>query len=121
MNRLEDELKKALERVEPPAGFAERVLLRAAQAKEEEPVRSRRWLGLFGFGVAGTGGLRWAAACALCVVLAASGVIYERDMQRRRGEEAKDQVMLALRITGSKLQIAEQSLKELDSSSQPRQ
>ena len=121
MNRLEDELKKALERVEPPAAFAERVLLRAARAKEEKPVRSRRWLGLFGFGVTGMGGLRWAAACALCVVLAASGVIYERDMQRRRGEEAKDQVMLALRITGSKLQIAEQSLKELDSGGQPQQ
>jgi hypothetical protein len=121
MNRLEDELKRALEPVEPPAGFAERVLLRAARAEEEKPVRSRRWLGLFGSGLAGSGGLRWAAACALCVVLAASGVIYERDMQRRRGEEAKDQVMLALRITGSKLQIAEQSVKELDSSSQPRQ
>lgn len=121
MNRLEDELKKALERVEPPAGFAERVLLRAARAEEEKPVRSWHWLGLFGFGLAGAGGLRWAAACGLCVVLAASGVIYERDMQRRRGEEAKDQVMLALRITGSKLQIAEQSLKELDSTSQPQQ
>jgi hypothetical protein len=121
MNRLEDELKKALERVEPPAGFAERVLLRAARAKDEKPVHSWRWLGLFGLGLAGAGGLRWAAACALCVVLAASGVIYERDIQRRRGEEAKDQVMLALRITGSKLQIAEQSLKELDSTSQPQQ
>lgn len=121
MNHLEDELKKALQRVEPPAGFAERVLLRAARGEDEKPVRSRRWLGLFGFGGARTGGLRWAAACAVCVVLAASGVLYERDMQRRRGEEAKDQVMLALRITGSKLQIAEQSLKELDSTSQPQQ
>jgi len=120
MNRLEDELKRALERVQPPAGFAERVLARA-RAEAEKPARSRRWLGLFGLGLAGAGSLRWAAACALCVVLAASGVIYERDMQRRRGEEAKDQVMLALRITGSKLQIAEQSLKELDSTSQPQQ
>lgn len=121
MNRFEDELKRALQRVEPPAGFAERVLLRAARAEDKKPMRSRRWLRLFGLGLAGTGGLRWAAACALCVVLAASGVIYERDMRRRRGEEAKDQVMLALRITGSKLQIAEQSLKELESTSQPQQ
>jgi hypothetical protein len=121
MNRLEDELKRALQRVEPPAGFAERVLLRAARAEDEKPMRSRGWLGLFGLGLAGAGGLRWAAACALCIVLATSGVLYERDMQRRRGEEAKDQLMLALRITGSKLQIAEQSLKELDSTGQARQ
>jgi hypothetical protein len=116
MNRLEDELKRALQRIEPPAGFAERVLARAERVEDEKPQHSRRWLDLFG-----VGSLRWATACALCIVLATSGVLYERDMQRRRGEEAKDQLMLALRITGSKLQIAEQSLKELDSAGQARQ
>jgi hypothetical protein len=121
MNRFEDELKGALQRVDPPAGFAERVLARAARVDDEKPGRSRRWSRLFGLGAPGTGGLRWAAACALCIVLATSGVFYERDMQRRRGEEAKEQLMLALRITGSKLQIAEQSLKELDSTGQARQ
>jgi hypothetical protein len=46
--------------------------------------------------------------------VAASGALYERDAQRRRGEAAKEQLMLALRITGSKLQIAANSVRELD-------
>lgn len=121
MNRFEDELKGALQRVDPPAGFAERVLARAARVDDEKPVRSRSWLRLFGLDLASMGGVRWAAACALCIVLATSGVLFERGVQRRRGEEAKEQLMLALRITGSKLQIAEQSLKELDSTGQARQ
>jgi anti-sigma factor RsiW len=116
MSRLEDELKKALRRVEPPAGFADRVLARAARQERQKPARSRWWLGL-----SGIGGLRWAAACAMCIALAASGVLYEHDLQRRRGEEAKDKLMLALRITGTKLQIAQESLKEIDSADQPRQ
>ena len=115
MSRLEDELKKALRRVEPPAGFADRVLARAATAgtRETNVVRDG------GLGVSGMGGLRWAAACAMCIALAASGVLYEHDLQRRRGEEAKDKLMLALRITGTKLQIAQESLKEIDSAGQP--
>jgi hypothetical protein len=121
MNRLEDELKRALQRVDPAAGFAERVLARAARLDDKKLARSRSWLRFFGLDLASMGGVRWAAACALCIVLATSGVFYERDMQRRRGEEAKEQLMLALRITGSKLQIAEQSLKELDSTGQARQ
>jgi len=47
MNRLEEELKKALQRVEPPAGFAERVLARAATEKKKKKARS-----LFGNGSA---------------------------------------------------------------------
>jgi hypothetical protein len=115
MTQLEDKLKHALQHVEPPAGFANRVLALAAKAEKDQQKRRRIWSGFFA-----TGGLRWAAACVLCVLLAASGALYEHDMQRRRGEAAKEQLMLALRITGSKLQIAQQSLKELDSSNQPR-
>lgn len=115
MTQLEEKLKQALQRVEPPAGFADRVLALAAKAEKDQRKRPRRWADFFA-----TGGLRWAAACALCVLLAASGAVYERDLQQRRGEAAKEQLMLALRITGSKLQIAQQSLKELDSSNQTR-
>lgn len=115
MNSLEDNLKQALKRVDPPADFADRVLVHAAQAERETQAQRKPWAGFFGIGA-----LRWAAACAICVLLALSGTLYERDMQRRRGEAAKDQLMLALRITGSKLQIAQQSLKELDSGNPPR-
>lgn len=115
MSPLEENLKQALKRVDPPAGFADRVLARAAEAEREKRARPKFWSGFFGMG-----GLRWAAACALCIVLALSGTLYERDMQRRRGEAAKEQLMLALRITGSKLQIAQRSLRELDSTNQSR-
>lgn len=115
MNSLEDNLKEALKPVDPPAGFASRVLARAVQAEREEQARRKLWAGLFSMG-----GLRWAAACVVCVLLALSAALYERDIQRRRGEAAKEQLMLALRITGSKLQIAQQSLRELDSGAPSR-
>jgi len=110
MNHLEDELKEALRRVEPPAGFEARILARVA-ARQSEGLQPRRtWLGFLGWN-----SLRWAAACTLCVALAASGVLYQREQQRRRGEEAKEQLMLALRITSSKLQMAQQSVREINS------
>jgi len=109
MNNFEENLRRALERVEAPSGFVERVLARAAQEEKQKQTRPNFWASLFGMG-----GLRWAAACALCVLVAASGALYEHDVQRRRGEAAKEQLMLALRITGSKLQIAETSVRQLD-------
>jgi hypothetical protein len=115
MNRLEEQLKKALQRVEPPAGFAERVLARAAGEKREKKVHSRAWLAWFG-----VSGLRWAAAYALCVALATSGIVYHRE-QQRKGEKAKEQLMLALRITSSKLQIVTESVQELNSTGLPQQ
>jgi hypothetical protein len=113
MNRLEEELKKALERVEPPAGFRERVLARAATEKSQKRARARFW-----FKWLGASGLRWATACALCVVLATSGILYHRE-QQRKGQEAKEQLMMALRITSSKLQIATESVRDIDSTEQP--
>ena len=108
MNQLEQELKKALRQVEPPAGFAERVLARVAREEEE---KKARWLR--GPGWLGASTLRWATAGALGVVLATSGILYHRE-QRRKGQEAKEQLMLALRITSSKLQIAAESIREIN-------
>lgn len=112
MNRLEQELKKAMQRVEPPAGFAERMLARAASEKEK---KARP---LWGFAWPGASNLRWATACALCVVLATSGILYHHE-QHRKGEEAKEQLMLALRITSSKLQIATQSVRNISAPQEP--
>ena len=112
MNQLEEELRKALRRVEPPAGFAERVLARTAADKGKEKAHARSW-----FSWLGGSGLRWATACALCAALAASGIAYHHE-ERKRGEQAKAQLMLALRITSSKLQIATQNVRQL-SAEQP--
>ena len=80
MDRLEQELKKALSRKEPKEGFDERV--RKAVKRPKVVTMPRRWL----------------AAAAAVVVLAGAGGYREY-----RGYMAKEQVMQAMRITGSKL------------------
>lgn len=109
MKRLEEELRKAFARVEPPAGFAERVMARVAAAERMKKRSRWAWLGFFQ-----TSGLRWAATVALCLALAAGGVLVRREQQRRaQGERAKEQLMLALRITSSKLQMAQAEVREI--------
>jgi hypothetical protein len=95
MSRLDDELKQALRRHEPPEGFADRVLAAV-------PARSARRILP-----------RWFAAAA-AVVLIAGGAGYEHRRQVREGEQAKEQVMLALRITGSKLKIVKEKVHAID-------
>jgi hypothetical protein len=81
MDWLEEELKSALSRKEPSEGFDARVTA-AAQQRKVTPM-PRRWL----------------AAAATVVVLAGAGEGY----RWHQGQVAKDQVMLAMRIAGGKL------------------
>jgi hypothetical protein len=95
MSRLDDELRIALRREEPRPGFAERVLAGAARRRTVRP-----W---------------WGAAIAAAVVLAA-GVEFEHQRRiRAEGEQAKQQVMLALRITGNKLHYIKEKIHVIDS------
>jgi uncharacterized protein HemX len=91
---LEDELRSALRRQEPSPDFAERVLARVAAA----PVRraSRPWV-------------PWVAAIAAALLLAAGGFEY----RQYQGERAKDQVLLAVRIAGGKLNKAQKKVQML--------
>ncbi len=102
MTRLEDQLRAALQHEEPPAGFADRVL--ALAAKQDERRERSLW---FQFrNMFAVHRLSWAAA-AVAIVVVASGVGIRVEEQRRaEGEAAKRQVMLALRITGEKWQVA---------------
>jgi hypothetical protein len=80
MDWLDDELKRAFERQEPPADFAARTIARARRR----------------------GGLavpRWAAAAAAALVIAGAGYGY----RWRQGEQAKQQVLLAFRIAATKV------------------
>jgi hypothetical protein len=79
MDWLEQELKGALSRKEPPADFAGRVMRRA-----ERPVY--QWP-------------RWLAAAAAVVLFAGAGLGY----RQYRGEMAKEQVMQAFRIASVKV------------------
>ena len=105
MKELDDELRAALGRQEPPAGFAVRVLQRV-DAETVRPARSRAQF------------IRWAVAAALVAAMA-GGMQYrsiqrERD-ERARGEAAAAQLLQALRIAGSKLQVVQAKVKEIGS------
>lgn len=104
----DDEIRRALRRVEPPAGFAERVLRRAAEggASMVAPRRGPMRRLLVGPVV------HWATAAALA--LAVAGGVWYRAGQRRQaqGEEAKRQVLLSLRIAGSKLQFVQAKVNQ---------
>lgn len=92
---FEKQLRQALEPVDPPPGFADRVMSHI----EQEPVRLRRRI------------FRW-----LPVALAASlilAVVVVHDWQIRRetqGLEARRQLIEALRVTGQKLDVAYQAV-----------
>jgi hypothetical protein len=89
MDWLEEELKRALPRQEPAPGFAARVASR--RSASVVPVR------------------RWLAVAASVVVLAGGGVGY----RWHQGIQAKEQVMTAVRIAGSKLNQVQSHVREV--------
>lgn len=94
---LEDELKLALQRKEPPPGFRERVLRQAESLSYvRQPLRLSR---------------RLAAAALLTVLL--GGTTAHFIEQWREGERAKEQVLQALRITSHELRDTRQHIQEL--------
>jgi hypothetical protein len=111
MNYSEEKLKGALRRREPPGGFIERVLARIAaeEAAQSAPPR-KSWLRFFTPSL-----VRWAAAAALAGALIAGGIQYRRvQREHAEGEAAKRQLILALRIAGSKLQLAKAKVNEIN-------
>ena len=112
-NLLEDALRNALRREDAPEGFALQVLARVEQQNSAAHDAQRTsWLSMLSQTL-----VRWAAVAAvtLCLVV---GSIYYRSLQRQRaeGEAAKQQLMLALRIAGSKLQLAKEKVNEINTS-----
>ena len=89
---LETELKAALRRQNPGPGFTQRVVAAAAP-------RKRAPLAV------------WSAAMAAMLV---AGVAINNEYQQRRAERATQQVMLALRITSEKLNVARAKVLRLD-------
>ncbi len=98
MKSFEDELRQALRRREPPPGFAERVLARAG-ARQRQP-RRPAWLDW-----------RWLAPVAALLVLTVGLNLFLERRRRLAGEQAKQQVMLALQLTGSKLRYAQERVQ----------
>lgn len=92
MTDFEDELRSALRRENAPARFADRVLERTTPRAGARP----HWSA-------------WAVAASL--VLSMGGVEYKR--RKDEGEQAKQQLLLALDITSSKLALAQKRVDEL--------
>ena len=88
MDPLEQQLRQALARTDPPEGFAGRVIAKTAQRRAFP-----RWL-----------------ATAAAVVVIASGAEAWRYYQ---GMQAKEQVMLAMRVTAAQLNEIQIRVKEV--------
>ena len=118
MTRFDDELRNALRRQEPPQGFVDRVLARAAEIGSRQVNRAWRdsWLKIFVQPLVPANLLRWATVTVLAAGLVVGGVHF-RSVQRERaqGEAAKQRLLLALRIAGRKLQLAKTRVDQINS------
>lgn len=102
-NDLEQELRNALRRKEPSAGFAARVV---ANLPEKRPSLWSMW--------SRPQVARWAVAAIVLVAVSTGGYAYrEHEREVERGRVAKQQLMLALRITGAKLQLVQQRTQQM--------
>ncbi len=90
MDSLEQDLKRAMARREPPPGFAERVAAQAARTRRPAP---RRWL----------------AAAAMLVLMAGGAAGY----RWHQGMVAKQRVLLAVKIAGGTLYRVQARVKEM--------
>jgi hypothetical protein len=107
---LDDALKNALRRQEAPDGFAERVLARiATQGSGQNTVRRDSWLSFFAQPI-----VRWAAVAALAAAMILGVHVYNVRRKQAEGEAAKQRLMLALRVAGSKLQLAKAKVNEMN-------
>ena len=93
-DEIEDKLRRALRPVDPDEGFADRVMARV----RTEPAVPSRWRQnrLRNIG----------AALAASAVLGAVLIHTWQNQRERRGLEARQQLIEALRVTGEKLDIA---------------
>ncbi len=104
MDDFERELHEQLQLRSAPEGFADRVMARVPQRQRPRFA----WLRL------GTPAWRWAAAAVLVASVLLGGIEHDRQ-QRLAGERAREQVLLALRITGSTLRDVQEKVSARDS------
>lgn len=111
MSRFDDALRDALRREDPGPEFTARVVAQAGAARTARAPRVSIWRSLW-FRPAR---LRWALAGGLASLLVvAGGIQYRREQQSRtQGLAAKQQLVLALRVAGTKLHAAREKVQEL--------
>lgn len=100
MNQFEDELKRALARRQPSEDFSARVLA-AARSEAKQNDRRRDWRAWFRW----RRGPFWAFAVVAAMLLLLTGdAVYQHRTRIVKGQEAKRQLLLAMRIAGKELQ-----------------
>ena len=109
MKPLDEELRSALRRQEPPSGFVERVMARVAGRPAPRAAWAQAVRVFFRLPR-----LRWAAVGAVACLVLAIGVVQYRREQRAQGEMAKEQLKQALHIASSKLNQARKRVQEID-------
>jgi hypothetical protein len=88
---LDNDLKQVLARRRPPAGFSARVMARIDRESSARTQGSApRWI-------------PWAVAAALLLSSSGGVGLYRQHQQRVRAEQARDQLLLALHVTGAQL------------------
>jgi hypothetical protein len=107
MSNLEEDLKMALRRGEPPADFTDRVLARLSQPPE--PSWRERLSVLMR-----PPRLQWVAITVMVSVLLPTAALqYHKEQQyQAEGERAKQQLLFAVRIAGSRLHQAQKKVLE---------
>lgn len=100
---LRTRLKRVLRHRSPDPGFAQRVMARVGEAdRGDERLRRPRQ--------------SWrAAAASLTLVVLLGGYATHRVVENRRGERAKEQVLLAMRIASEKVSVARQEVRDIGS------
>jgi hypothetical protein len=106
MSPLDEELKKALIRREPPRDFTAKVL-REARCQESPAWRSFEWWRV---------AQGWRVAAALVTLLTlGGGAIYEQHQHELRGQAAKRELLIAMQIAGSRLNAAQKHVLHTES------
>ena len=110
MSYLEDDLKMALRREEPPEDFAGRVLARVA-APSQPKLNWWRDLGL----VFRPPRVQWVALSVLAsVLIPVASIQYHKEQRlRAEGQMAKQRLVFAVRIAGSKLHDVQRKVLEM--------
>ena len=87
---FDHELKQVLKRRQPPPGFTARVMARVDATPKVRSFPTPRWM-------------PWAVAAALLLSSTGGGIWEHQRLQHARAEKARDQILLALHVTGVKL------------------
>ena len=95
----EHQLRQALSRKAPASGFRDRVMERL---EDRPPAQAPQWRG-------------WRAAAAALALTATVGgwTAWKVEERRREGERAKEELVLALRIAGEKVRVAQDEVRTL--------